>query len=49
MLIDVAVPSDRHTRNKEDGKREKNQGLKEELERMLKVKTRVGALRAGTP
>lgn len=49
MLIDIAVPSDRCTRNEEGGKREKNQGLKEELERMWKVKDRVGPLRAGTP
>ena len=38
VVIDVAVPSDSNIRKKEYEKLEKYQGLKEELERMWKVK-----------
>lgn len=49
-VIDVAVPSDSNIRKKE--KLGKYQGLKEELERMRKVKAKgvqVGEFRAVTP
>ncbi|KAM6449746.1 uncharacterized protein PHA67_017094 [Liasis olivaceus] len=54
VVIDVAVPSDSNIRKKEYEKLEKYQGLKEELERMWKVKGKVvpvmvGALGAVTP
>ena len=54
VVIDVAVPSDSNIKKKEYEKLEKYQGLKEELERMWKVKVKVvlvviGALGAVTP
>ena len=53
VVIDVVVPSDSNIRKKYE-KLEKYQGLKEELERMWKVKAKVvpvveGALGAVTP
>ncbi|KAF7643158.1 hypothetical protein LDENG_00244290 [Lucifuga dentata] len=54
ILIDVAVPADSNIRKKEHQKIQKYQGLKEELERTWKVKSKVvpvviGALGAVTP
>ena len=54
VMIDVALPSDSNIRKKECEKLEKYQGLKEELERMRKVKAKVvpgvvGALGAVAP
>ncbi|KAF7661452.1 hypothetical protein LDENG_00261530 [Lucifuga dentata] len=54
VVIDVAILSDGNIREKEHEKREKYQGLKEELDRMWKVKSTVvpvviGALGAVTP
>ena len=41
MLIDIAVPSDSNIKKKEFEKQVKYQGLKEELERMWKVKAKM--------
>ncbi|KAF7647953.1 hypothetical protein LDENG_00164190, partial [Lucifuga dentata] len=41
VVIDVAVPADSNIRKKEHEKIEKYQGLKEELERTWKVKSKV--------
>ncbi|XP_076740510.1 uncharacterized protein LOC143418686 [Maylandia zebra] len=54
VVIDVAVPNDSNIRKKEHEKLEKYQGLREELERMWRVKVTVvpvviGALGAVTP
>ncbi|KAF7655094.1 hypothetical protein LDENG_00060930, partial [Lucifuga dentata] len=54
VVIDVAVPADSNIRKKEHQKIQKYQGLKEELERMWKVKSKVvpvvtGALGAVIP
>lgn len=54
VVIDVEVSSDSNIRGKEYEKQEIYQCLKEELERMLKVKAKmvpamVGALRSVTP
>ncbi len=54
LVIDVAIPSDSNIRKKEHEKLEKYQGLKEELEKMWKVRATVvpvviGALGAVTP
>ncbi len=54
VVIDVAIPSDSNIRKKEHEKLEKYQGLKEELEKMWKVRATVvpvviGALGAVTP
>ncbi|KAF7643739.1 hypothetical protein LDENG_00234400 [Lucifuga dentata] len=54
IVTDVAVPADSNIRKKEHEKIEKYQGLKEELERTWKVKSKVvpvvtGALWAVTP
>ncbi|KAF7650224.1 hypothetical protein LDENG_00129190, partial [Lucifuga dentata] len=54
VVIDVAVPADSNIRKKEHQKIQRYQGLKEELERTWKVKSKVvpvvtGALRAVTP
>ncbi|KAF7654704.1 hypothetical protein LDENG_00066000, partial [Lucifuga dentata] len=54
VVIDVAVPADSNIKKKGHKKIEKYQGLKEELERTWKVKSKVvpvvtGALRAVTP
>ncbi|KAF7642936.1 hypothetical protein LDENG_00248050 [Lucifuga dentata] len=42
VVIDVTVPADSNIRKKEHQKMEKYQGLKEELERTWKVKSKVG-------
>ena len=54
VVIDVAIPVDANIRKKEHEKIEKYQGLKEQLERMWKVKASVvpvvvGALGAVSP
>uniref|UniRef100_A0A669EZW7 Reverse transcriptase domain-containing protein n=1 Tax=Oreochromis niloticus TaxID=8128 RepID=A0A669EZW7_ORENI len=54
VVIDVAVPNDSNIRKKEHEKLEKYQGLREELERMWRIKVTVvpvviGALGAVTP
>ena len=54
VVIDVAIPADANIRKKEHEKVEKYQGLREQLERMWKVKASVvpvvvGALGAVTP
>lgn len=54
IVIDIAVPSDSNTRKKEFKRLEKYRGLKEELEKMWKMKATValvviGTLRAMTP
>ena len=53
-MIDIAVPSDSNINEKEYKKLQRYEGLKEELERMWKVKVKVvlvliGALGAVTP
>ena len=53
-MIDVAVPSDCNIRKKEHEKIDKYQGLREEMEKMWKVKAKVvpiviGALGAVAP
>ena len=41
MVIDEAVPNDNNIRRKEHGKLGKYQGLKEELEKMWRIKATV--------
>lgn len=49
IMIDIAVPSDSNTRKKELKRFEKYRGLKEELEKMWKMKATVAPVVIRTP